>query len=144
MNVCIQIYRGDEFGKDGQFFLKPLRSGGTSRIQTPVKNSNSRSCFATSAAVKSSQWNDGKAQVCKLLVSNQMEKSWVNGEVMDMDFLFLVILHVRSYCLDDFTWRIIFFFINVFKMGIGKDFLTLKVVKNMHMYICIFAYILPW
>ena len=76
ITICIVIYRGNEFRKDGCFSLNHLPSEG--RRQTSAIWS---SCFATLATVKLSQWNDRKIHVCKLNIQS-MEESWASEEVI--------------------------------------------------------------
>ena len=76
INICIVIYRGNEFRKDGCFSLNHLPSEG--RRQTSAIWS---SCFATLATVKLSQWNDRKIHVCKVNIQS-MEESWASEEVI--------------------------------------------------------------
>lgn len=95
-NISTLIYKESE-QKRQIVFVKPLGSGGEG-FRTPIISS---ACFATSL-----QWNDGKLKTANFKFPVKYRKSWANEEVMDMVWNYFMIVHVRSYCTDEFNCRI--------------------------------------
>lgn len=100
MYMCIHIYGGNEFRKDGQF------SWNHSEVKEEVEQFQLSS--EAHALQPQPRWNYLSEMIerikSNILVSNQMEESWVNGEVMDMvcNIFFFVFVFLQ-FCMWEAT-----------------------------------------